>query len=660
MTHQTARQSPSSRLVEIEPMPALDILGMLRVVWNGKWVIALTMICCVLLAGYYAFRMTQPRFVATATLQIDVQPTTFGDLSRTVQNPGTDIASLNTQVAILKSNQLLGQVVHSLDLLADPEFNRYLNAPSPLSVTTLRGQLRNLLSGTENIIPDSAAIFEKTIQNLRGVISVEQPRDTYILRISANSRSAEKAEVIANTLAATYLMDQIHAKDAASQEAERWLTGRVDALQIQLQTQETAITGLISQAQVQEDTALDNLSNQVFAIDQQLDAAHDALGIIQTASGATATPRLQAEVTRQRTRIAALTSQRDRLLTQLSAQSEGLVTLHQLQRQADATQVLYETFLARLQETRIQRGLENPDSRLISGATKGSYLGPRKTFILALSLVVGALLGLTIVTLQHTLRRGVFDAITLRQETGIPVIAQVSRSNADRTRGIRKLLKRARPVYGKAMQDLRTALAVSAKGQPSKTIMLTSSIQNEGKTGYAIALAQSFGRAGKSVLLLSADSTSALPSALGWQPKVGMHDVLTKNAALSETINRSPRLPADLLHIGQTNAGDSVFLADRFTGFMTDLAARYDHIIIDAPPVMTAPETQLLAQFADSVIYCVAWSKTPLALVHLGLNTLHVADAPATGLILSKVNARKMRRFSTSPYFNAHTMPLAT
>ena len=641
-------------------MPPLDVLGLLRVVWNGKWVIALATICCVLLAGYYAFRVAQPRYIASATLQIDLQPTALADVSGALPTPSTDIASLNTQIAVMKSNQLLGQVVHRLDLLEDPEFNRYLNPTSALSVVSLRGKLRNLLSGTDDIAPDDSAVFEKTIQNLRGVITIDQPRDTYIFRISAQSGSADKATQIANALAAAYLMDQIHAKDAASQDAERWLTGRVDALQSQLQDHETAITALISKAQIQEDAELDNLSNRVLAADQELDAARSALASIERATAATGTPRLQAEITRQQTGIASLIAQRDGLLAQLSAQSEGLVALHQLQRQADTTKVLYETFLTRLQETRIQRGLQNPDSRMIASATTGTYLGQRKTFILMISAVVGVLLGLACVTLQQVLRRGVMDAIQLRQKTGLAVIAQIPRSPCDTPRGARKRLRNGRPVFGTAMQDLRTALSISTKGQPPKTILLTSSISNEGKTSYAIALAQSLGRSGKSVLLLGADPNSALLATLGRRAKVGLNDVLNGGTTLQEAISRKSNLPADLLHVRQMQAEDNVFLADGFKGLMDDLADRYDHIIIEAPPVLTSPQTQLLAQFAGYVVYCVGWSKTPMAVVHMGLDTLQAAQAPTSGLILSKISTRKMARLGSSPYLNLQPISAAT
>lgn len=661
MTQQTPGHASLPRgpqLIEVMPVPPLDLIGMFRAVWNGKWVIVLATICCVALAGYYSFRMVQPQFGATATLQVDLQPANLPSVARPLPSPGTDVASLNTQVAVLKSNQLLGQVVHQLELLTDPEFNRYLTPASPLSRTTLRRRLRNLLAGTEDVPPDAAAIFEKTIQNLRNVLAVEQPRDTYIFRISARSRSAEKAALIANTLAAVYLMDQVHAKDAASQEAEDWLSSRVDDLQTQLQMQETAITSLISTAQIQEDTALDNLSNQVLVADQQLDAARGALALIETASRTPSTPRLEAEAMQQRTQIASLSSQRDRLLSQLSAQSEGLAELHQMQRQADATRVLYETLLARLQETRIQRGLENPDSRLIAAATAGTYSGPRKTLILTISVVVGVMIGLALVTLKHTLRTGVLDAITLRRETGMPVVAQIAQSKTHGSRQLRKRIKRGKPVFGSAMQSLRTALSIATKGPPPKTVMLTSTVAGEGKSAYAIALAQSFTHSGKSVLLLATDiGNTKIQTVLNWPPDVGIGDVLFGELQLTDIITHNSNLKTDILHVG---FGENVLLTDGFANLLKELTDRYDHIIIDAPPVMTAPEAQLLAQSADSIIYCVAWAKTPLALVQMGLDALQVADAPATGLILSKISERKMQRMGATSYLGTAGISAAT
>ena len=63
---------------------------------------------------------------------------------------------------------VLTNVIARLDLMSDPEFNRYLVPARPLSPRSLRTNLRHFLAGTSPQDPDAAAIHEKTIQNLLG------------------------------------------------------------------------------------------------------------------------------------------------------------------------------------------------------------------------------------------------------------------------------------------------------------------------------------------------------------------------------------------------------------------------------------------------------------------------------------------------------------
>lgn len=646
MTYPTARPAMSGNtptLVALDPAPVLDLWGMLRVVWLGKWIVLITTLLCILAAGYYAFRITQPRFAATATLEVDAQPTTLRDVSGLLQTSGSDAASLNTQLAILTSNHLLGQVVTEMALLDDPEFNRYLTPTRTLSVNGLRGALRNLLAGTTDTPPSDTAVFEKTIQNLRASLTVHRPRDTYLIEITARSRAPHKAARIANALAAVYVNDQIRAQDASAQEAESWLAGRVVALQSQLEQHERAITSLIANAQVQHDSELDTLSSQVLDIEQELAAA---LTVLADTENMPRNGRQHTAALQQRTRISAIASRRDSLLSQLSTQSAGLVELHQMQRQADATRVLYETFLARLQETRIQRGLETPNTHIIAAATPGQYIGPRKVLILIISAVIGMILGLALLTVIHLRRKGVVDSVTLQSETGMPVFAEIALCKAHRPRARQKLIKAKHPIFGKAMQDMRTALQISARGPAPKTVLLTSSLPGEGSSSYATALAQSFAHSGKSVLLLTAHARQ--PTASAWP---GLSDVLLAGVSLGDVIRHDPALEVDMVHTHGQDTSGTALLADGFSSLLAKIAERYDHVIIDAPPVLSSHETQLLAQSADMVILAVRWSKTPLDAVKLGLQRLDEADAPASGLILSMINARKARQSQVSKRF---------
>ena len=627
-----------------ERITPLDIAAMLRVVWHGKMLIVCATLLVAGLAAYYAFRMATPQYAATATLHLEGPTRPLGSAQ---QMPGLDDAQLNTKIALVTSDPVLNSVVIERGLLSDPEFNRYLSLQRPFALHSLRTTIRHALAGTSEQPPDAAAVLVKTIQNLRAKLTVARHPDTYILQITARSADPDKATQLANTTARTFLA-HMQLRDAEAQaEAELWLQSRINALRTELETQEMQVAALIATAQIQQDRGLDTLSAQVLAANQDLIEARNTLAALEIAPQS-GSPRHTAEMTQRRAVVAAFAALKERLSAQLSDQSAGLAQLHQVQLQLDANRQLYQTFLARLHENQMQQGLVTPYAQRMTPAANSAYIGPQKILILTIATILGATLGVMAVALRHVARKGVIDASSLRDATGIPVLAQFS------TRALRRLRKgpRSFPVPQSELLGLAhglcTALSLRSQQQPQQIIRSTSSIQGEGKTENAILLAHVLAKSGKRVALVTADeSDQFLGSILG-------QDVLAKarqNWQLQGTGVQSPALGADLLLM--VAADDSPILSNYLVAELQALRATYDHIIIDGPPVLRGVQAALIASYADAIIYAVRWSKTPLEVVARGLSALEEVDCPATGLVLSKVNLRKMRKLSQDPYINA-------
>lgn len=658
--------------VEIQRIEPLDLIGLARVLWYGKYIVALCATLAVIGAGYYAFKLASPRYAATTTLEVHRPGIPVMDIEQALSGRASDPAQINTEVAILRSRHLMAQVVEELDLITDPEFNRYLTPVPPLSPTGLRSRLRSLLTGEPEVIPDVAGVFEKTAQNLRDAISAGMQRDTYILQITATTGAPEKSALIADTLARIYLADQVAGKHAETETAVNWLSDRVYELQLQLEAKETAVNDLISQARVQDDTVFDALSRQADETagrlaDAQSDLAaaeaalarHGVTQAVAARSGEPTVARLQAEVDRYSGQVSALSVFQSSLDRQLAEQSAGLVRLQQLRREAEATRVIYETFLTRLQETSIQRGLQNPDSRVLASASPGTYVAPRKVLILLIAALLGMVAGTVIVFLRHGLRRGFTHAEELSHATDLPVMAQIPRiGGIRRVQMLEYLRRKPSSVAAEAIRNLRTSLLLADKGKTLQVILSTSSIPGEGKTTQSVALAQNLGGLGKSVLLVEADiRQGAFARYVSSGPKAGFGDVLAEHVPLDQAIFTDSPLGADVLTAGpgHQNPAD-IFAGPELGALIAQLRQRYDYIILDAPPVLPVPDARLLAQHADAVLYAVRWNRTPRHLVLAGRDALASVNAPITGLVLAQVDGRKMRQYGGT-YFADYGRP---
>lgn len=355
------------------------------------------------------------------------------------------------------------------------------------------------------------------------------------------------------------------------------------------------------------------------------------------------------EIQRNDVQIARLRSESmQQSLEQLEQQiikfSQTSIKQRQLEREAAAIRTSYEELLSRLNETRTQETLQQADSKTIEIATPPRRpSAPRTNLMIATGGVVGAALGLGLVFLIEFSRIGFLSAVELERGTGLPVVTALPKGPwRDPHQAWRKLAANSHSAYGERIRHLRTLLTLGRKG--SQVILLTSSVEDEGKTTTAIALAHMNALAKKSVLLVDCDiRRPSLREIFGLEAKFGLGDVIRGACALDQAIVTNPKIGFSVLPM----LTPEPHLADQLERewiqtFFADLRSGYDVIILDAPPILLIPDTFAFAKEVDTCLYLVRWLRTPPAAVRQGLAFLTEAHGPEPKLVLSMVNQDKM------------------
>ena len=116
----------------------IDLLGLVRTLWRGKWVIGACAALTLLIGGYYVYELAVPKYAATTTLALEVDRAQVVDLQEVVSGVSSDSQAMQTELELLKSRVLLGQVVDRLDLTTDPEFNARLRPEPRFSAEDLK------------------------------------------------------------------------------------------------------------------------------------------------------------------------------------------------------------------------------------------------------------------------------------------------------------------------------------------------------------------------------------------------------------------------------------------------------------------------------------------------------------------------------------------
>jgi hypothetical protein len=298
--------------------------------------------------------------------------------------------------------------------------------------------------------------------------------------------------------------------------------------------------------------------------------------------------RAKTQAERSALQLSSLTQSVRTREAKISTQNNEIIQLQQLSREADASRLLYEYFLGRLKETAAQEGIQQADSRILSNAVLPlGPSAPRKSRILALSLVLGALIGSAAALLWEARQDGYRTGNELEEDTGLPVMGQIPLLPAKtRKGGLQYLASKPASASTEAIRNLRTSMLLADPDKAPKVIISTSALPSEGKTTISFALAQNLVGLGKSVLLVEGDIRRRVFSQyLDAIDAKGLMSVLAQETTLKDAVIRDDILGADVLLSEECtqNAAD-VLSSQSFQSFLDTARSAYDFVIIDTPP----------------------------------------------------------------------------
>lgn len=332
-------------------------------------------------------------------------------------------------------------------------------------------------------------------------------------------------------------------------------------------------------------------------------------------------------------------------LVELAQSSEGQESeqagLRELQGEADADQALYENLLTRLKETSALLGAQQADAQIIGRAEPpGSPTTDKRHLLLmeaAMALFFGAFVALVIELLDPSFRR----AEEIEEQAGVPVLGLLP--TVEPLRPGEKPAERREAALSEALRGIKSGLLHARPGAPIGVVVVTSSVEGEGKTFFSIALGRSlvrarlrclvvdchFYRPGVDKLLSSASAQDVPAPAAGRYPQIQVD----KKSGLHYVA--APELAQRRLFRSQ-----DLFESAEMRDYILRARDRYDLIILDAPPVPAISDVIALSRLADATICLVRWGKTPRQTALNALRVLSLRGATIAGIVLSQVNLR--------------------
>ena len=311
------------------------------------------------------------------------------------------------------------------------------------------------------------------------------------------------------------------------------------------------------------------------------------------------------------------------------------------QRDVDTNRQLYDGLLQRYKEIGVAGGVGVNNISIVDTAeTPDRPSSPRLLLNLVLSLILGAIASTGLALLLEQTDEAIMDPATIEDDLGLLLLGSVPPSG-DVAPEVAILDRKSDLVD--AYLSIQTNLRFTTPDGVPRTFSVTSTRAGEGKSTSALALATLLARAGRSVVLVDGDMRSpSVHELLALDNTYGLSDFLTRREKLEALLRQSEILGISVVTAGQSPPNAAELLAgDRFDVFVDEVSRRFDHVIIDSPPVLGLADAPLIGSKVDGVIYAVEAHGTKMSRVRIGINRLRSANVVILGCVLTKFEVGK-------------------
>jgi succinoglycan biosynthesis transport protein ExoP len=231
------RSTTSGMQTEQTGKPFIELIeSAFSIVRRQLPMVIVVFVCCLALGALYYFT-TPPSYTATGTMLLDTRKVQLLEKESVLGDIQVDASTVQTQVEVLKSENISLAVLRKLKLTEDPEFVG--DSTGLLSrVTAFLGSL----TGAREAAPPSESEREKIVLEAFGKqLSVMRLGLTYVMEVSFTSLSPEKSARIVNAVVEAYLTEQMDAKYQAARRAGVWLLERIKELRAQSTAADRAV-----------------------------------------------------------------------------------------------------------------------------------------------------------------------------------------------------------------------------------------------------------------------------------------------------------------------------------------------------------------------------------------------------------------------------------
>ncbi|HLS54441.1 MAG TPA: polysaccharide biosynthesis tyrosine autokinase [Zeimonas sp.] len=480
----------------------------------------------------------------------------------------------------------------------------------------------------------------------------ETKRQSGIMRVEYPGTDALAAARLVNAIADAYVQQNAQRRAAEAEKSLQFLEEQLPQLRKQVEGAEGELNSFRNRQQT-----IDIPGEITGLLSQSVELEKNRLELeMKLKEGAGRYESAHPVMRALREQVASLTTQQKRVNERVRALPQIQQDYLRLARDVEVNTQLYVSLLNNAQQLRVARAGTIANVSIVDRAVAPEKpTKPRRALVLAVGLLGGLAGGFLLTQLLAALRGPVRDPQALETATGVHVSATVPISPEQMTmdRRYRRahppfLLAKARPTAGavEALRTLRLNLQLAlADTEGGRTILLTSAVPGQGKSFIAANLAYLMASAGQRVLLIDADiRRSSIGRYLPVHDDRGLSDILRERLDPAPFVRPdvAPNLAVLPAGPGVDNPGDLLTEA-RLQGVFDWASARFDAIVVDAPPILPVSDAVVLGRFADATGFVVRHKRAAQADVIDAVQQYRLSGAEVTGFVFNCFRPSRIR-----------------
>jgi tyrosine-protein kinase Etk/Wzc len=550
---------------------------------------------------------------------LDIWTVPVGLWDRLTHNEGRlDVDSLEiSQKSRLKQWFIVAKGVDTYALIAPGDKNvlegkvgEVYTVVNAVDTVTIRVNYMDAKPGKKfKIVKGSLLKAERALASSLNVM--EKGKQTGIISVRYSHRYPDRAASILNTIAKTYLRQNVEMRSAEAEKTLEFLEGQLPGVKAKLDSAEKILADYrykVGSVDIGGETKahLDKegqLQRQIMQLEQE---RQSALRLFKAEH-----PNVQT-IVKQQNKVKAE-------LAQLKKNAEKMPLTQQevkrLQEEVAVNNEVYTNMLNNIQQLRVVRAGEVGNVRIVDFAQiEQSQTKPNKSRILLFSVVMGLVFGTLFVFLMYLVKNGVKSASEIERETGLSVFAKIPQSSNKLLRGHKHLhhglpfvLQAGEDKVSESFRSLQTALMFLMPNPEHSVVLVMGLNPGVGKSFVSLNLAATVAASGKKVLLIDADMRRGV---IHSGSKFGLADVLLGLATIDTAVVQKYTDNLFVMNAGKTKlAACELLRGEAMDKLLKEARERFDMVIVDTPPLNLVTDAELICPLVDYSLFVLHYGR---------------------------------------------------